>query len=54
VYKPIEEIIKAQEELVEAPGGFTPRIVPRSMADEPGDGWYTLSGAKPPTGFFKN
>ncbi|CAG1016758.1 RNA-splicing ligase RtcB [Anaerolineales bacterium] len=34
-YKPIEEIIKAQSELVEVLGKFTPRIV--RMADEPGD-----------------
>ncbi|MDO9302370.1 MAG: RtcB family protein [Anaerolineales bacterium] len=34
-YKPIESIIKAQAELVEALGKFTPRIV--RMADEPGD-----------------
>jgi tRNA-splicing ligase RtcB len=34
-YKPIEEVIKAQTELVEVLGKFTPRIV--RMADEPGD-----------------
>jgi tRNA-splicing ligase RtcB (3'-phosphate/5'-hydroxy nucleic acid ligase) len=34
-YKPIEEIIKAQVELVDVLGKFTPRIV--RMADEPGD-----------------
>ncbi len=34
-YKPIEEIIKAQTELVDVLGKFTPRIV--RMADEPGD-----------------
>jgi tRNA-splicing ligase RtcB len=34
-YKPIEEIIKAQSELVEVLGKFTPRIV--RMADEPGE-----------------
>ena len=34
-YKPIEAVIKAQTELVEVLGKFTPRIV--RMADEPGD-----------------
>ena len=34
-YKPIEEVIKAQAELVDVLGKFTPRIV--RMADEPGD-----------------
>ncbi len=34
-YKPIESIIKAQTELVDVLGKFTPRIV--RMADEPGD-----------------
>ncbi|MBI5944284.1 MAG: RtcB family protein [Chloroflexi bacterium] len=34
-YKPIEEVIKAQTELVDVLGKFTPRIV--RMADEPGD-----------------
>jgi len=34
-YKPIESVIKAQTELVEVLGRFTPRIV--RMADEPGD-----------------
>ena len=34
-YKPIEAVIKAQAELVEVLGKFTPRIV--RMADEPGD-----------------
>jgi tRNA-splicing ligase RtcB len=34
-YKPIESVIKAQAELVEALGKFMPRIV--RMADEPGD-----------------
>jgi tRNA-splicing ligase RtcB len=34
-YKPIEEIIKAQSDLMEVLGKFTPRIV--RMADEPGD-----------------
>jgi tRNA-splicing ligase RtcB len=34
-YKPIEEVIAAQQELVEVLGKFTPRIV--RMADEPGD-----------------
>ena len=34
-YKPIESVIKAQTELVEVLGKFTPRIV--RMADEPGD-----------------
>lgn len=34
-YKPIEAVIKAQSELVDVLGKFTPRIV--RMADEPGD-----------------
>jgi tRNA-splicing ligase RtcB len=34
-YKPIEEVIRAQTELVDVLGKFTPRIV--RMADEPGD-----------------
>jgi tRNA-splicing ligase RtcB len=34
-YKPIEAVISAQRDLVEALGKFTPRIV--RMADEPGD-----------------
>ena len=34
-YKPIEAVIKAQTELVDVLGKFTPRIV--RMADEPGD-----------------
>ena len=34
-YKPIESVIKAQTELVDVLGKFTPRIV--RMADEPGD-----------------
>ncbi len=34
-YKPIESVIKAQTELVDVLGMFTPRIV--RMADEPGD-----------------
>ena len=34
-YKPIEEVIAAQQDLVEVLGKFTPRIV--RMADEPGD-----------------
>ena len=34
-YKPIESVIKAQAELVDVLGKFTPRIV--RMADEPGD-----------------
>jgi tRNA-splicing ligase RtcB len=34
-YKPIDEIIAAQHDLVEVVGKFTPRIV--RMADEPGD-----------------
>ena len=34
-YKPIEEVISAQHELVDILGKFTPRIV--RMADEPGD-----------------
>jgi tRNA-splicing ligase RtcB len=34
-YKPIDEVIKAQEELIDVLGKFTPRIV--RMADEPGD-----------------
>lgn len=35
-YKPIEEVIAAQHDLVDVLGKFTPRIV--RMADEPGDG----------------
>ena len=35
VYKPIEQVIAAQSDLVELLGKFTPRIV--RMADEPGD-----------------
>ena len=34
-YKDIEEVIRAQSDLVEIIGKFTPRIV--RMADEPGD-----------------
>ena len=34
-YKPIEQVIAAQSDLVELLGKFTPRIV--RMADEPGD-----------------
>jgi tRNA-splicing ligase RtcB len=34
-YKPIENVIAAQHDLVEVLGRFTPRIV--RMADEPGD-----------------
>jgi tRNA-splicing ligase RtcB len=34
-YKPIEQVIAAQQELVEVLGKFSPRIV--RMADEPGD-----------------
>ena len=34
-YKPIDAVIKAQAELVDVVGKFTPRIV--RMADEPGD-----------------
>ncbi len=34
-YKPIDEVIAAQHDLVDVIGRFTPRIV--RMADEPGD-----------------
>ena len=34
-YKPIDEVIAAQHDLVDVVGKFTPRIV--KMADEPGD-----------------
>jgi hypothetical protein len=34
-YKPIEQVIAAQQDLVDVLGKFTPRIV--RMADEPGD-----------------
>lgn len=34
-YKPIDEVIRAQQDLVEVVGKFTPKIV--RMADEPGD-----------------
>ena len=34
-YKPIDEVISAQHDLVDVIGKFTPRIV--RMADEPGD-----------------
>jgi tRNA-splicing ligase RtcB len=34
-YKPIEQVIAAQHDLVEIVGKFTPKLV--LMADEPGD-----------------
>ena len=34
-YKPIEQIIAAQQDLVDVVGKFTPRVV--RMADEPGE-----------------